>query len=433
MNPWLPFEWIAALRFMREGRTQTTLIVAGVALGVGVIVFMSALLTGLRANIFQRTLSALPQIVVLPADRVARPLRSQSAQSHDSGTNEGSGDAAHGDIARNPNASAHAVLLQAQAQRLRSLDQWQSVRERIARMPELLAITPVVNGPGFAIRGEATRSVAIIGIEPESYEKIIPLSEKIVSGRLRLANSETLIGIELARVLGAGIGDKMRLSSASGAVEVLSITGIFDLGSKPANERNVYVALHTAQGMLDLVGGVSSLDIDVRDPFAAEVVAQAIEADTGLKAESWIKTNAQFFTALAAQSMANTLIRFFVALTAALGIASVLVVSVVQKSKEIGILRAMGASRQQVQRIFLIQGAVMGLGGSLLGCFLGWLFLMGWRGLARNPDGTLLFPIEIGLPLFFMAAIGATIVGTLAAVVPSRRAARLDPVEAIRG
>ena len=131
--------------------------------------------------------------------------------------------------------------------------------------------------------------------------------------------------------------------------------------------------------------------------------------------------------------MANTLIRFFVALTAALGIASVLVVSVVQKSKEIGILRAMGASRQQVQRIFLIQGAVMGLGGSLLGCFLGWLFLMGWRGLARNPDGTLLFPIEIGLPLFFMAAIGATIVGTLAAVVPSRRAARLDPVEAIRG
>ena len=408
MSPWLPFEWIAALRFMREGRTQTTLIVTGVALGVGVIVFMSALLTGLRANIFQRTLSALPQIVVLPADRVARPLR---------------GDA----------AGTGAVLLQAQAQRLRSLDQWQSVRERIARMPGLLAVTPVVNGPGFAVRGEATRAVAVIGIEPESYEKIIPLSQKIVAGRLRLGSAEILIGTELARVLGAGIGDKLRLSSASGVVEVLSITGIFDLGSKPANERNVYIALHTAQGLLDLVGGVSSLDIDVSDPFAAEVVAQAIQADTGLNAESWIKTNAQFFTALAAQTLANTLIRFFVALTAALGISSVLVVSVVQKSREIGILRAMGASREQVQRIFLIQGGVMGLGGSVLGCLLGWLFLVAWRGMARNPDGTLLFSIDIEPSLCALAAAGATVIGTLAAVVPSRRAARLDPVEAIRG
>lgn len=408
MNRWLPFEWIAALRFMREGRTQTTLIVSGVALGVGVIVFMSALLTGLRANIFQRTLSAVPQIVVLPPDRVARPQL----------------EAAGG---------ANASLLQPQAQRLRSLDQWQSLRRRIERMPELLAVTPVVSGPGFAVRGEATRAVSVIGIEPETYEKIIPLSEKIVAGQLRLGSSDVVLGTELARVLGAVIGDKLRLNSANGVVEVLNVTGIFDLGSKPANERNVYVALHTGQGLLDLVGGVSSLDIDVRDPFDAERVAQAIQADTGMNAESWIKTNAQFFTALAAQTMANTLIRFFVALTAALGISSVLVVSVVQKSREIGILRAMGASREQVQRIFLIQGGVMGLGGSVLGCTLGWLFLMGWRGMARNPDGTVLFPIDIEPSLFAIAAAGATLVGTLAAVIPSRRAARLDPVEAIRG
>lgn len=408
MNRWLPFEWIAALRFMREGRTQTTLIVSGVALGVGVIVFMSALLTGLRANIFQRTLSAVPQIVVLPPDRVARPQLETAT-------------------------GANASLLQPQAQRLRSLDQWQSLRRRIERMPELLAVTPVVSGPGFAVRGEATRAVSVIGIEPETYEKIIPLSEKIVAGRLRLGSSDVVLGTELARVLGAVIGDKLRLNSTNGVVEVLNITGIFDLGSKPANERNVYVALHTGQGLLDLVGGVSSLDIDVRDPFDAERVAQAIQADTGMNAESWIKTNAQFFTALAAQTMANTLIRFFVALTAALGISSVLVVSVVQKSREIGILRAMGASREQVQRIFLIQGGVMGLGGSLLGCTMGWLFLMGWRGMARNPDGTVLFPIDIEPSLFAIAAAGATLVGTLAAVIPSRRAARLDPVEAIRG
>jgi lipoprotein-releasing system permease protein len=136
---------------------------------------------------------------------------------------------------------------------------------------------------------------------------------------------------------------------------------------------------------------------------------------------------------MAAQSLSNTVIRFFVGLTAALGIASVLVVSVVQKSKEIGILRAMGTSRSQVLRVFLVQGGVMGLVGSLFGCGLGWSFLSVWRSIALNPDGTPLFIIEIEPELFMLAAAGATLVGVLAAVVPARRAARLDPAIAIRG
>ena len=118
--------------------------------------------------------------------------------------------------------------------------------------------------------------------------------------------------------------------------------GIFDFGNKGVNERNVYVAFRSAQNLLDLAGGASSLEVKVRDPFAAETVAQTIRAGTDLKVDSWIRTNAQFFSAMAAQILANTLIRVFVGLTVALGIASVLVVSVVQKSKEIGILRAMG-------------------------------------------------------------------------------------------
>jgi lipoprotein-releasing system permease protein len=135
---------------------------------------------------------------------------------------------------------------------------------------------------------------------------------------------------------------------------------------------------------------------------------------------------------MAAQILANTLIRIFVGLTVALGIASVLVVSVVQKSKEIGILRAMGASREQVLRVFLIQGGVMGLTGSLFGSLLAWVFLLLWRGVAKNPDGTPMFIVVIEPALFVMAAAGATLVGILAAMVPARRAARLDPVVAIR-
>jgi len=199
------------------------------------------------------------------------------------------------------------------------------------------------------------------------------------------------------------------------------------------NERNVYIALRVAQNLLNLAGGVSSIEIKVQDPFAAEFIAQTIQAETGLEADSWIKTNAQFFTAIAAQTLSNTLIRFFVGLTAALGIASVLVVSVVQKSKEIGILRAMGTSRMQVLRLFLVQGGVMGLSGSILGSLLGWGFLMLWRGVARNADGTPMFIIVIDPMPFVLATAGATLVGILAAAVPARRAARLDPAVAIRG
>ncbi len=211
------------------------------------------------------------------------------------------------------------------------------------------------------------------------------------------------------------------------------MTGIFDFGNKGVNERNVYVALRTAQNLLDLAGGASSIEVKVRDPFAAETIAQEIRAGHDLQVDSWIRTNAQFFSAMAAQILANTLIRIFVGLTVALGIASVLVVSVVQKSKEIGILRAMGTARAQVLRVFLIQGGFMGLTGALFGSLLAWGFLLLWRGVARNPDGTPLFVVVIEPSLFAIACAGATLVGILAAVVPARRAARLDPAVAIRG
>jgi lipoprotein-releasing system permease protein len=408
MNRFLPFEAIAAFRFMREGTAQTTLIVAGVALGVGVIVFMSALIAGLQSNIIRRTLNYMAPIVIVPPEQVARPQRGGTA----------------GLLAEN---------VQPRSQQLRSIDQWQKVRAQVARLPSVVAVTPVVSGPGFALRGDANKAVTVTGIEPETYVKVIGLEEKIIAGRLPAGASDIVIGTELSKDLGAGVGDKLRLTTASGAAETLNVVGLFDFGNKAVNERNVYIGLRVAQNLLNLAGGVSSMEVKVHDPFEAETIAQTIQSETGLQADSWIRTNAQFFTAMAAQSLSNTLIRFFVGLTAALGIASVLVVSVVQKSKEIGILRAMGTSRAQVLRLFLVQGGVMGLIGSLFGCALGWGFLAVWRGVALNADGTPLFIIEVEPGLFVLAAAGATVVGILAAVVPARRAARLDPAVAIRG
>jgi lipoprotein-releasing system permease protein len=303
----------------------------------------------------------------------------------------------------------------------------------IRAMPEVRVVSPAATGSALAARGDASRAVTLIGIDPDLYFRIVTLPDDIVRGTSRLTHSDILVGTELASDLGLTVGDKLRVSSANGADNTLTVAGIFDLGNKGANQRTTYVALRTAQSLLGLTGGVSSIDVTIKDIYAAEAVARRITAATGVQADSWITTNAQFFTAVQAQTTANRTIRVFVGLSVAFGIASVLVVSVVQKSREIGILRAMGVSRGQVLRVFLLQGGLLGLAGSIGGSALGLGALVLWQRYARNADGTPLFALTIEPGLVLAALLLATLTGLVAAFAPALRAARLDPVVAIRG
>jgi len=151
-----------------------------------------------------------------------------------------------------------------------------------------------------------------------------------------------------------------------------------------------------------------------------------------LQADSWMKTNEQFFTAVRAQTTANTAIRFFVGLSVGFGIASVLVVSVVQRSREIGILRAMGVRRVQIMRVFLLQGGLLGLGGALMGALIGALAMVVWQRVMRNADGSIMFAMVMDTALFVQSLVLASLTGLLSALAPALRAARLDPVVAIR-
>lgn len=409
MNTWLPFEWIVATRFLREGRMQSLFIILGVAIGVGVIVFMSALLAGLQANLFRRVLSSQPHITLERQKQQATPV-----------------------LLAAPGQQI-VTTIQKPSQRVNTIDQWQKIRDQVQARSDVVTVSPTTTGPALVVRGSATQSVSVIGILPEQYNKIVPLSEKITAGVFRLTNTDVMIGTQLAEDMGVGLGDKLRLNSAAGTSLILNIVGIFDLGSRAANQRNVYVLLSTAQNLLNMVGGVSSIELTVHDPYSAEDIAQSIANSTGLNALSWITTNSQFFLAMRAQTYSSLLIRFFVALSVAAGIASVLVVSVVQRQKDIGILRAMGGSRGQVRRIFLIQGALVGLAGSLIGSLLAVGLLAMWKIVAKNPDGTPMFVITVDWQFFVWSAMLAMLAGLLAAATPAMRAARLDPVVAIRG
>jgi lipoprotein-releasing system permease protein len=408
---WPGFELRVALRFLREGRMQTLLIVVGVAAGVAVVAFISALISGLQSNTVAKTLGAQAHITLRVPDDVVTPAWPQQ-----------DGQTALADT-------------QARAQRLRSVANWQALLPVLERMPEVTAVSPLVSGSGLALRGEAAQAIALMGVDLDRYDRIIGLRGKVVSGVARLEPGDAILGRDLAGDLGVRVGDRVTVQTGTSSRTVndaVRVTALVDLGVKDLNRRTVIVPLRAAQSGLALPGGVTGLDLTVRDIWAARELAQRLRRQFPYKIESWQENNAQLVSALNAQSVSTNLIRVVVLLVVVLGIASVLVVSVVQKRREIGILRAMGATRGQVLRVFLAQGAAVGASGSLLGVGLASVMVWAFSHFVRGSDGLPLFSITLPPRIALGVALIATVCGVLAAIAPARRAAAMDPARAIR-
>jgi len=404
----VPFEVLVALRFLREGRIQTLLILSGIGVGVGVIVFLSALISGLQASLIERTLGTQAHVVVRAPEDVVRPATAPTAE------------------------RVVASRLEQPAQRLRSIVGWPQTLGLLRSLPGIRAASPTAEGPAVALRGLANRSIALRGVEPASYRGIIDMPPRMTDGEFRVDAAHAVLGVELAKDLGLRKGDKLRIETPRGRSDVFVVAGLFDVGNKDLNERWVFVSLRSAQTLLDLSGGISSIELKVDELFAADRIAADIAGRTGLEAESWMERNRQLLVGLRSQSASSGMIQLFVVIAVALGIASVLVVSVVQKSREIGILKAMGTRTAQVVRVFLVQGAVLGLAGSAFGILLGSALALFFAALATNPDGSPTFPVALTPGLFLGAAAVATVTGLVAAVAPAERAASLDPADVIR-
>ena len=408
---WPGFELRVALRFLREGHMQTLLIIVGVAAGVAVIAYVSALINGLQSNTLAKTLGAQAHISLRAPDDLVTP-------------------------AALPVAGA-AVLTETQprAQRLRSVANWQALVPLLERLPEVVGVSPMVSGSGLALRGEASQAIALMGVDLDRYDRVVGLRSKVVSGSPRLLPGEAIVGRELAQDLGVRVGDRLTVQtgSVSGTVsDSVRVTALVDLGVKDLNRRTVIVPLRAAQSLLALPGGATQLDLTLKDVWVAQTLARALQGQFPYKIESWQESNAQLVSALNAQSISTSIIRGVVLAVVVLGIASVLVVSVVQKGREIGILRAMGATRGQVLRVFLVQGAVVGVLGSVLGLLLAVALIWVFTHFVRGSDGLPLFSIALPPAMALQVALIASVCGVLAAVAPARRAAALDPAQAIR-
>ncbi|WBE24744.1 ABC transporter permease [Denitrificimonas caeni] len=395
-------EWRIALRFLADNPLQTLLISVAISVGAAVIVFITALMTGLQNNVIEKTLGTQAHI------------RIEATRQHNN-------------FSATPEGKYVWALESPRAQRLQTINNWQEVRDALDQYPGLNTVSPLISGPAFAQKGNARASVALMGIDPERYAGIIELQDYLLEGRFSVGASDVLIGRQLAEDLGLRTGDKLRLDAGDNRQAVMDVAGIFELGVRELDSRYVYTDLKQAQTLLDLPGGITILELKITDVFSAEYWAQRIEQLTGLHVQSWMESNGQLLNALRSQTMTTQMIRVFVAMSVIFGIASVLAVSVVQRTREIGILRAMGSSQQQILRVFLLQGGLLGLAGSLLGVLIGYSLVQVFNNLGER-----LFYIQLEPSMLISAIVIATAAGVIAAMVPARRAAKYDPAVAIR-
>lgn len=374
-----------AWRFLMHAKGQSILIAVGIAVGVSVQVFIGSLIAGLQAELVDTAIGRNTQITVTSQKR--------------GGVIEG----------------------------------YQALVGQIEQsQPEALHVSPVVDASGF-LRGSDGSDFPILlrGFELERSDGIYRISEALVSGNLP-GKDGVLVGKDLA--LEAGIVDTVTLATPRGSTREAPVSGVFDLGAAALNGRWVISSLELAQSLFNYGDQVSSIEMQVKDPFKADAVAQGLSSQLpeGLKAVDWKSQNAQLLSGLNGQSISSLMIQIFVLFSVVLAIASVLAISVLQKSRQLGILKAIGISNRNASLVFLTEGFLLGVAGAVLGVALGLGLAYAFTRFALNPDGTPVIALFIDQGFVAVSAVIAVLSATLASLIPARRSARLDPMEVIR-
>ncbi|WP_166423617.1 ABC transporter permease [Paraglaciecola sp. 20A4] len=399
----MPFSLLVSWRYITANSFQTLLLVLGVALSVVVFVFITALINGLSIFLTQETTSKIAHVELEPPNRIARVLIDDS----------------------------RFVAQPVSTLQRKQIRNWQQVIDIAQFTPGVSAISPIVEGNGFLVRGEATRPVAIQGVEPSKVDAITNISAYIISGSAELTTGGLVIGADLATELGLLVGTPVLLKSERGAERLLPITGIFRVGLASLDQRVGFLSIRVARPLFELPDGITLLGLKLDDPAKAPAIATLLHNATQLKATAWQEKNKSLQNATEAQGRTGNFIQAFALLAIIISISSALLLSTYRRRAEIGIMRATGVSRQFVATVFILQGVFIGALGAMLGATAGYLLCVQLASIT-GPDGDAMLPIapnEGGYAL----VITLTILGAaLAAVLPARAASAVDPVEAIQ-
>lgn len=407
------FETLVALRHLLAGGGQTLLTVSAVAAGVIIVIFITALIFGLQERLTELLTDAIPHVTVTVEEPEPKPL------------------------SRVPGApdNLSSTQIEQRAPQLKFIDNYPAVVETIRRLPNVRAVAPVVTGQAFVSKGANPIGVAVVGAEPELQDRITPVTKDLISGKfIGLGSDEIVIDGELAKDLDVSTGERVRVTSGTGASDSFTIAGIYSRGQ---GRGSAYVTLRTGQSMFGLGSAVNAIYVKLIDIYNADSVADRIMALVPYEAKSWTREFPQFLSSLQVQTASAYLISGFSLVASGFAIAAVLIVSVLQKSRQIGILKSMGARRRQILTVFIFEGLGVAIVGSALGAMLGTLIVL-LLSLFKQPVTRVgqvpeqLFPVRV-IPFYIGLAILAAIISTvIAAVLPARRAAKMNPVDVMR-
>ncbi len=378
-----------AARFLRSNLTQTILIILGIGIGVSVQIFIGSLIQGLQKSLVETTVGNSSQITV----------------TSDSETG--------------------------------SMKDYKDLMNRIqAADIRIIHISPVLDNPAIIGGQDETQSVLVRGFDLSKADTLYRISENIKSGRLPRQKGEVLLGTAIAEQFGYREGDTIQLVTPTKETVSCTISGFFDLKVAQINKTWCIASLETAQAMFQTGDTVSAIEMQVGIDrvFIADEAAANISSKlgTGYRVDNWKAQNVQLLSGLQGQSISSLMIQICVMVSVVLGISSTLAITVMQKSRQIGILKAMGIRNSKASLIFLMQGLILGVFGALAGVGFGIGLSAAFVNFAVRADGTPVVALFIDQNFILLSGIIAVLACLAASLIPARRSARLNPIDIIR-
>lgn len=377
-----------AMRFLKFSKVQTFVIVVGIVIGVAVQVFVGSLIDGLQFSLVDGTIGSSPHITILAEEKGE------------------------------------------------TFEEDDALVEQLKEEDRLSAVSKSFSRNGFVLKEEEdTYAVLLRGFEFEDANELYGFDESIIEGDLPAGDREIIVGKDFAEEADVAIGDTLDFLTTTNEQTELEVVGMFDLGVSSLNESWVISELATAQAVFGEEGQLTNIETQVFEVFDAEVIATDIEGqidNDGLVTTNWTQENESLLSGLTGQSISSYMIQVFVLVAVLIGIASVLAISGVQKSKQLGILKAMGIKDRTAGQIFLVQGFVLGTIGAIVGAGVGMGLMYAFSIFVKNADGSSLVPFFVDPVFVSVSVVIAIVASTIAAFIPAKNSSRLNPIEVIQ-
>lgn len=379
-----------ALRFLRSSKGQTALIVVGIAIGVSVQIFIGSLIQGLQKSLVETTIGNSPQITIT-----------------------------------------------AEAATDKKINDYQALITRVNAIDDnIINVTAVYDSATFISYNDESQSLLLRGFNINEADRIYNIYDRIYEGKEPVNDNEIILGKQLKEKYELNLNDEVSITTINRDTKTFKVVGFFDFKVTSLNLNWGITTIDNVHALLD-DDKATAIEMQIKEAaiFDADVLATKIITELNnpiYKVDNWKDSNQQLLSGLQGQSVSSYMIQVFVMISVILGIASVLAITVLQKSRQVGILKAMGIKNSTAGYIFLFEGLILGFLGAVLGVLFGLGLAYSFTIFAVNPDNTPVVNLFIDWRFIIISGIIAMIASTLAAAFPAIRSGRLNPIDIIR-